>query len=190
MTVRSRPRDSLMLALALGAGIAGWSCAMSAEIPGKARLLDGFETLEPWKAAASDGVTASASNVDGVAWPRAEARLRFREAPATRYVRRELPLDLPENFELTFNLRASAPVNNLEVKLTDASGDNVWWFDRRDFEFPRDWQRIRIKKRQISFAWGPIKDKSLRHTDKIEFVVSAGRGGGNGSHRDRRLAAT
>ena len=105
----------------------------------------------------------------------------FKKTAGYAYVRRELPLDLPENFELTFNLRASAPVNNLEVKLTDASGDNVWWFDRRDFEFPRDWQRIRIKKRQISFAWGPIKDKSLRHTDKIEFVVSAGRGGGNGS---------
>ena len=26
-----------------------------------------------------------------------------------------------------------------QVKLVDASGDNVWWFNRPDFEFPREW---------------------------------------------------
>ena len=78
-------------------------------------------------------------------------------------------------------MRANAPVNNFEVKLADASGDNVWWFERRDFEFPSEWRRIKIKKRQIAFAWGPTQDRSLRRIDSLEFVVGAGRGGGNGS---------
>jgi len=42
----------------------------------------------------------------------------------------------PANYEITFRLRAQAPVNNLELKLIDATGDNVWWLNRRDFTFP------------------------------------------------------
>ena len=67
---------------------------------------------------------------------------------------------------------AKAPINNFEVKLADASGENVWWFERRDFEFPSEWRRIKIKKRQIAFAWGPTQDRALRHTDSLEFVVA------------------
>jgi hypothetical protein len=78
-------------------------------------------------------------------------------------------------------LRADAPVNNFEVKLVDASGDNVWWFQRRDFEFPSEWRAIKIKKRQIAFAWGPTQNRALKRVDRLEFVVSAGRGGGSGS---------
>ena len=93
----------------------------------------------------------------------------------------QMASDLPENYEISFNLRADAPVNNFEVKLADASGDNVWWFERRDFEFPSEWRRIKIKKRQIAFAWGPTQDRTLRRIDSLEFVVAAGRGGGAGS---------
>ena len=106
------------------------------------------------------------------------------------FVRRKLPLDLPANYEISFDLRGDAPVNNFEVKLADASGDNVWWFDRRDFEFPSEWRRIRIKKRQIAFAWGPTQDRTLRHVDSLEFVVAAGRGGGARLDRDRRSELT
>ena len=105
----------------------------------------------------------------------------FGKSAGYAFVRRKLPLDLPENFEISFRLRANAPVNNFEVKLADASGDNVWWFERKDFEFPSEWRRIKIKKRQIAFAWGPTQDRSLRRIDSLEFVVGAGRGGGNGS---------
>ena len=105
----------------------------------------------------------------------------FGRSAGYAFVRRKLPLDLPENYEISFNLRANAPVNNFEVKLADASGDNVWWFERRDFEFPSEWRRIKIKKRQIAFAWGPTQDRTLRRIDSLEFVVAAGRGGGAGS---------
>ena len=52
------------------------------------------------------------------------------------FARRELPLELPENYELSFYLRANAPINNFQVKLADSSGDNVWWFQCPDFVFP------------------------------------------------------
>jgi len=65
--------------------------------------------------------------------------------------------------------------------LTDASGENVWWFRQRDFAFPKTWQRIAIKKRQVEFAWGPTKDRELRRAANVEFVVAAGREQGRGS---------
>ena len=134
-----------------------------------------------WTADASDGVKASARVHD---WLHGRAlRLDFDLGKSAGYafVHRKLPLDLPENYEISFNLRANAPVNNFEVKLADASGDNVWWFQRPDFVFPSEWRRIRIKKRQITFAWGPTEDRTLRRIDSLEFVVAAGRGGGGGS---------
>ena len=57
----------------------------------------------------------------------------------------------------------------------------MWWFNRPNYDFPRDWQLVRIKKRQIEFAWGPTQDRELKHVARLEFVVAAGRGGGRGS---------
>ena len=153
----------------------------SAWAGGDDRLLDGFETLGDWTADASDGVKASAVSAEGLRGRALRLDFDLGKSAGYAFVRRDLPLDLPENFELSFLLRAKAPINNFEVKLTDASGENVWWFERKDFEFPSEWRRIKIKKRQIAFAWGPTEDRSLKRIHSLEFVVGAGRGGGNGS---------
>jgi hypothetical protein len=144
-------------------------------------VLDRFDDLEPWKASASDGVTASIRSADGVGGR--ALRLDFDLGGTAGYAgaARTLPLELPPNYELTFWLRADAPVNDLQIKLVDASGDNVWWFHRRNFEFPREWRQVRIKKRQIEFAWGPTQDRELHRATKLELVIAAGRGGGSGT---------
>ena len=43
---------------------------------------------------------------------------------------------------------------------------NVWWSVRRDFAFPHEWQTVRIKKRQISFAWGPAGGGELERSPR------------------------
>ncbi|TMH36453.1 MAG: hypothetical protein E6H66_04975 [Betaproteobacteria bacterium] len=151
------------------------------------RELDSFAELAPWKAGASDGVKASVHPAQGVAGK--ALRLDFDLGGTAGYAlaQRALAIDLPPNYELSFYVRADAPVNNFQVKLTDSSGDNVWWFNRPNFVFPRDWQLVRIKKRQIEFAWGPTKDPTLKHAERLEFVVAAGRAGGHGSVYVSRL---
>jgi len=149
--------------------------------PPSLRVLDAFEDVTPWTAVASDGVKAS---LHAAAGPAGRAlRLDFDLGGTAGYAlaRRPLPLDLPANYEIVFSVRGDAPANHFQVKLVDASGDNVWWFSRPDFEFPREWRPIRIKKRHIQFAWGPAKDHTLRRIASIEFAVAAGRGGGRGS---------
>ncbi|WP_224362921.1 discoidin domain-containing protein [Hyalangium versicolor] len=144
------------------------------------RVLDAFDDISPWRTAASDGVSVSKAPVPGAEG--GALRMSFDLGPSAGYafVRRDLPLELPENFELAFAVRGEAAPNNLEFKLTDATGENVWWHVRRDFRVGREWSEVRIKRRQISFAWGPLADKTLRRAAAIEFVVSAGSGGGAG----------
>ena len=145
------------------------------------RTLDDFENPPAWSAQHTDDVTAG---LDSIAGKRGKAlRLSFDFDHVNGYatVRRTLPLELPANYEISFWVRGEAGANNLQFKLIDASGDNVWWLNRPDFEFPREWQQIRIRKRQIEFAWGPTSDRELKHSAALEFVVSSGRDGGKGA---------
>src|SRR5262245_41720357 len=167
----------VVAAVTIGCGSPGLASAAESSM----RVLDTFDDISPWHAAGSDGVRASVQPADGVSGR--GLRLDFDLAGTAGYAlaRRALPLDLPADYEIVFYLRGDAAPNAFQVKLVDETGENVWWMNRPDFEFPREWQRVRIKKRQVEFAWGPTKDRTLRHAASIEFVVAAGRGGGRGS---------
>ncbi len=143
--------------------------------------LDDFDSVAAWEARASDGVNAGVSPADGVEGPGLKLDFDFHDVSGYALARRALPLDFPENFEISFWIRAEAPVNTLEFKLVDASGQNVWWRTLPDYAFPNAWTKVRIRSRQISFAWGPATDHALAQTASIEFVVSRGAGGGAGS---------
>lgn len=173
------------LASALSSALA--SALAIALLPAQAgaqQLLDGFETLAPWQAQASDGVSAHASAVPGFKGQALRLDFDFAGKGGYAFARRALPLDLPDNYEISFMVKADAPANHFEFKLTDASGDNVWWYRLPDYVFPGDWKQVRFKKRQVAFAWGPTKDRTLRRADRIEFVVSAGSGGKGAIHLD------
>lgn len=162
---------------AAGSPAAGTSGAGAMET----RLLDGFEDLTGWEAVASDGVRASIHQVDGIEGRAMRLDFDFQGTAGYAIARRELPLELPPSYEIRLQMRADAPVNDFELKLIDASGENVWWCKRRDVTFPDAWQPVRIKKRHIEFAWGPTKHRELARAAAIELVVSAGREGGRGS---------
>jgi hypothetical protein len=150
------------------------------------RVLDNFDSPASWQVQHTDDVSATLQGADGKTGKALRMDFNFTDAhgqPINGYAtaRRALPLDLPDNFELSFWIRGEAGVNAFQFKLVDASGDNVWWYNRPDFELSHDWQQIRVRRRQIEFAWGPTTDHTLRHAASIEFVVSSGRDGGKGS---------
>jgi len=39
-----------------------------------------------------------------------------------------------------------------------------------DFAFPREWQQVKMKKRQMASAWGPTLDRRLTHSATLVFV--------------------
>ncbi|HEY0195543.1 MAG TPA: discoidin domain-containing protein, partial [Kofleriaceae bacterium] len=148
---------------------------------GALRVLDGFEDPAAWQASGSEGVQVSLSAVPG-AHGRA-MKLAFDLGATSGYAvaHRALDLDLSGEFELALELSGEAPPDNLEIKLLDATGQNVWWYHRADYAFPRDWRHVTIKRKQLEFAWGPSADHVLKRVAAIELAVSAGRGGSGGN---------
>ena len=147
-----------LLLVAIASSIPLWG---QAPIP-TVRVLDDFTDLAPWQPGASDGVRASIRPAPGVNG--AALRLDFDLAGTAGYAlaARALPLDLPANYEISFYLRADAASNHFQVKLVDGSGENVWWLNRPNFAFPREWQRVTIKKRQIDFALADQRAETAR----------------------------
>ena len=126
-----------------------------------------------WTAHPSDGVTMKLT-------PEGKAtRLDFDFHGHGGYAiaRKAVDLDLPPNYQFVMRVRGESGPQNLEFKLIDASGDNVWWLNRRDFAIPREWTTLRTRKRQIEFAWGPLGGGELKHVAAMEVVVTAGSGG-------------
>ena len=169
-----------LLAIVLVLGMAPLAMNDAFAIEG-GRLLDGFEDLSAWSANASDGVKASAEPADGLGGRALRLNFDFGNVAGYAFARRKLPTRSAGELRALVLFARGCTCKRFPVKLADASGDNVWWFERRDFEFPSSWRLIKIKKRQIAFAWGPAQDHALRHSDSVEFVVAAGRGGGAGS---------
>ena len=166
-----RPPDSS--SVATGAAATGAVAAMSAEPV----ALDEFEAPGAWAAEASDGVHASARWVPGLAGQALRLDFDFQGHGGHTGVRRALPLRLPDNYELSFYVRGDAAANDLQFKLVDASGDNVWWYRQPKLALSPSWQRVAFKKRQIEFAWGPTEDRRLQGAAGLELVLAAGQGG-------------
>src|SRR3954462_1865655 len=148
--------------------------------PSTVRLLDGFEDLARWRVSTSDDVKARLLAAPGRSAKALCVDFDFGTVSGYVTLSRELALDYPDNYEFSFWLRGDAPANALQFKLVDGSGENVWWVNRPDYAFAHEWQRVRFKKRHISFAWGPTKDRELKHSARMEFVIARGREGGKG----------
>ena len=141
------------------------------------QLLDTMDSPAGWSVVKSDGLDASLSSVQGVTDKALRLDVDFHGRSGYAVMTRALPLTFAGNYRLSFKLKGSGPPNQVQVKLVDASGDNVWWWVRPEKPLPAEYESVRIKKRQIDFAWGPTKDKALRQTARIEFVLNAGEGG-------------
>jgi len=163
----SRP-GGLLVALGL------WTAGAIADSP--PMVLDDFEDLSGWSPHPADGVDLAIRSDKG--FDGRSMRLDFRFTGGGYAVaRKDFALDLPDNYSFSFRLRGEAPVNHLEFKMIDDTGENVWWSVRRGMEFPREWETFVIKKRHVSFAWGPLRGGVLRHVAAVEIVVTAGNGG-------------
>lgn len=85
---------------------------------------------------------------------------------------------LPENYEISFLMKATVPVNNFEVKVSgDSLGENIWWVNNKGYTYPTEWKRIVLKKRHLVYAWGTKFAPHAPKLARLEIVVTAGTGG-------------
>ena len=150
--------------------------ALALPLTAQAELLDDFEDLSQWSTGASEGVRVEIAQDEGQRGMAMRLDFDFQGHAGYLIARKRIALPLPDDYAFTFQIRGEADENNLEIKLIDASGQNVWWSSRRHFEFSSRWQKLTIKKRHIEFAWGP-DPSGLSEVAAIEFAIAAGRGG-------------
>ena len=139
-------------------------------------LLDDFDTLAGWKTTTSDGAALTLALARGKTGSALEMDFDLSRVSGYVIAEKEFRLDLPADYQFTFDMRAEAPVNNFEFKIFD-DHDNVYWIKKLNIDYPREWAKRRIKKRHLTFAWGPAPGLGLHTVRKIEFVVSTGTGG-------------
>ena len=157
----------------LAATVLGAACTLP-----QAAVLDDFRDTSAWRAAGSDQVSARLRrDADGALC----LDYDFNGVSGYAVMRRALPVEWPAHFDLVVRLKGRGAVNDLQVKFVDANGDNVWWVNRPNTELPATLTDLRMRRRHVEFAWGPITDRTLRRTQDLEFVVAAGREGGRGS---------
>ncbi len=145
----------------------------SSVVYSQVRVLDEFESVNDWTIFKSDGVDAEVSSTQGISGNAIVFDYDFTKGSGYGGIQKLISLDLPENYQFSFYLKAESPSNNFEIKFLDASGENVWWVNNRNYEFPSEWKKIIIKKRHINFAWGPTSDQSLKRIDRIEFTIAS-----------------
>jgi hypothetical protein len=153
---------------------------LQAAAPGSPVLLDGFERIDLWSAHPADGVELSLASDRGRTGRALRMDFSFTSGGGYAIARRSTAIPLPSNYAFSFWIKGEAPPNTLEFKLVDRSGENVWWYTERDRVFDGAWHRITIRRRQITFAWGPRGGGTPDTVAALEFVVTAGRGGGAG----------
>ncbi|PZQ29409.1 MAG: coagulation factor 5/8 type domain-containing protein, partial [Stenotrophomonas acidaminiphila] len=162
-------------ALACGALLAYATSAFAAQ--DSVRVLDGFDDPTIWRVVTSNQVSGALRVVDGVDGKAMCLDYDFNGVSGHAGIQRDLPMAYPANYQFGFQLRGDSPRNDLQFKVIDASGDNVWWVNRPKYEYPTAWTPVRYKQRHIDKAWGPDPDRTLRTSAKLEFTVYNNAGG-------------
>jgi hypothetical protein len=120
-------------------------------------------------------LTLSSASAGG----RPALRLGFDFEGGTGFVVARCPVqhEVSDDYTVTFRLRGVGPTNNLEIKLVDSSGQNVWRHVQKNLQPPARWKQFRIDSREFEFAWGPLSGDVLNNLAAIELAIVAGLGG-------------
>ncbi|HYL17380.1 MAG TPA: discoidin domain-containing protein, partial [Burkholderiales bacterium] len=101
----------------------------------------------------------------------------FKDGKGFVVARRVTQRAMPEEYAVRFRLRGRGEVNDLEIKLVDASGNNVWRHVIPNLRLPARWKNIEIDSRHMEFAWGPAGGGLITEISAIEIAIVAREGG-------------
>ena len=89
--------------------------------------------------------------------------------------RRQLAAAMPPHYVVSLRLRGVGHGDELQVKLVDASGANVWWWRRHGFVPPAAAARLVLHRAGLQRAWGPARAADPDRIGAIEIAVAADR---------------
>lgn len=150
------------------------SSFMTAQTSRHSLVLDDCNTVSNWKTFQSVGVEVKQQSDQGTL----RFDIEFPKGSGYGGVFRNFNIPLPANYEISFLMKATVPVNNFEIKVSsDSAGETIWWVNNKNYTYPSDWKRIVVKKRHLGFAWGPKPAPHPSTLLRLEIVVTAGTGG-------------
>jgi hypothetical protein len=154
------------------------TCIASHVVFSQVRILDDFETLTGWNAVTSHGDASRLriTGSDGKNGNGMKMDFSFLGHMGSAAAEKRLGFHLPSNYQLSFDIRGDAPVNNFILRLMD-SLDNVWVVMRSNYDVPREWTKFTIRKDQIHYGWGPSGKGELRFLDRIMLMIDVVDGG-------------
>ncbi len=133
-----------------------------------------FEDIESWQVFASGRAEGRVTRAESGGL---KLDYDFHEGGGFVALRREIAFDMPETFELGFQLRGSGAANDFEFKVARPGGVDVWRYRREGLILGNEWTACRINERELPFAWGPAGGGTPGEVGAIEFVVTAAAGG-------------
>src|ERR1700678_4008278 len=133
--------------------------------------------LSEWQAVVSGNAVLELSAAPAGHVPALQMDFDFKGGGGFVVARRAVSRSMPEEYAVKFRLRGRGPVNNLELKLVDATGQNVWRHVWKDLRLPARWTRVSVSSRDIDFAWGPSSGGHVSTLGSMELAVVAGEGG-------------
>ena len=87
--------------------------------------------------------------------------------------RRELAAKLPAHYVVVLELRGEGGPAELQVKLVDPSGANVWWWRRPGFAPPEASARLVLRRASLAFAWGPASGGEPTGIGAVEIALAS-----------------
>ncbi|MEP6990785.1 MAG: discoidin domain-containing protein, partial [bacterium] len=137
-----------------------------------------FDDPDAWTAAPSDGVRLALRPDSGIGGRATRFEFDFQGHAGYAVARHAFtPPPLPPHWAMTLRVRGAALPNTLELKFIDASGQNVWWMRKVPLTVTSEWQTIRFRTSDLSFAWGPLGGGAPHGLASIEIAITAGAGG-------------
>lgn len=130
-----------------------------------------------WQSIVSGNAELKLSSVAAGRTPALQMDFDFKGAGGFVVARRMLKQSMPAEYAVKFRLRGRGPVNHLELKLVDSSGQNVWRYVQKDLRLPLRWKQMTVESRDIDFAWGPSSGGRLVTLGSMEIAIVAGEGG-------------
>ena len=132
-----------------------------------------------WQPITSGNSRLTLSAVDAGGTPALRMDFGFERGGGFVVARRSFSRAMPEEYAVTFRLRGRGSMIQFELKLTDATGRNVWRHVTRDMQPSPRWKRLTVASRDIEFAWGPAGTGPLSQLGGIEIaLVSSDAGSG------------
>ncbi len=157
--------------------LAPFVCLVFAGLAWAQANVESFESLEGWTTHVSQNAHVELALDEGVVGKSLRVDFDIQPGGSFVIVRKPVQLKLPKNYVFKLWIRGQGAPNDLQFKLVDPSGRNVWWYRQRPCHFPADWRQLAIRDARVEFAWGDAPAAQPAEIGFIEFAIAAGTGG-------------